>query len=295
MSNIRDFITHIRRHGIAPVNRYRLTFGIPNNLNEKIIADPTGSFADGMVRNPPTFTQMPDSTSQSGRSLSLMAQSVSVPGYNIQTTDLRASSLLRRFPVGKSFGELDVTFMSAGNMNERKYFDEWVKFIVNDKNQVAFYDDIITDVTLEVQDANDNTIYRTNILEVYPTVVTPISLDRSATNAIQTFQVTFNFWKVETNDDVVSRINPMTGEMEPAPVIQERTIFGIPTSTIKQGTGLWKQVEAIKREIERGDIDAKSAIRILRRLREDIGLNVLETAPEEGIRDIEDLIWVLQR
>lgn len=344
MSTIQDFVAHIRTIGVAATNRYRITFGLPLALSESLIIRPDGSFADTTVRNGNFTQQKAKTTTDSSRSISLMCQAANVPGYNLQMTEAKYGAYNRKMPWSKAFGEFDTTFLSSGDMNERKLFDTWLELIISRNTSVEYYDNIIADIMIEVLDKANNVIYKIKAIEAYPSVVTSVALDRTATNATQTFQVTFTYWRLETNEDKMETMqghegsagtNDGTGTVVsstgrnviklpdlpprvtgPAfdpnnpndPNNPDNPLFpgaggqggpwgsSGPIFDSKRAVDIYKQIQNIKREMEKG-LDAKSVGRILRQVSQEVrNVSGLPTSEADVLlQHINDLLWATKR
>lgn len=184
MSNVRDFISHIRKTGIAKSNRYDVVLSIPASIRSKV-----------------------DSNEQA--SINLSAQSVNIPGYNVAIQEAIHQNSTRKVIYDKSEGEFDITFLCTGDHAEKKFFDKWKKSIFLSDHTIEYYDNYVSDAVVTLLDENDRIVYSVNITECYPATVGAVSVDRTSRDAVLTFNVVFNFRKVQpvVNDQPTSTVN----------------------------------------------------------------------------------------
>ena len=184
MSNVRDFISHIKKTGIAKSNRYDVVLSVPNSIRSKV-----------------------DSTEPT--SINLSAQSANIPGYNVAIQEAIHQNSTRKVIYDKSEGEFDVTFLCTGDHAEKKFFDKWKKSIFLSDHTIEYYDNYISDAVVTLLDENDKVVYSVNITECYPATVGAVAVDRTARDAVLTFNVVFNFRKVQpaSNDQPVNTVS----------------------------------------------------------------------------------------
>jgi hypothetical protein len=257
---IYDLLSFIRQRSIAPNNRYRLTITPPACLV---------------------------STNQSNElnAIQIMCTSLQIPGYNIRTSVRNTGSETRKIPYARTNGDVDVVFTSSGLMEERKFLDKWVVGMLQENMEIAFYDDIITDITIEVLNQSNETIYEYILKECYPITVNSIGLDRKSTNEAQSFQVTFYYWKIETKDlisqseyDAVSFI---TNAYPPGAVGQP----GLPDSNQVSPavSGILAQINYIKLEVSSGQLEPSGAISLLANIQQNILTQSTLSTQDESI------------
>ena len=181
MLKAQDFIAYVKKYGIAKPNRFNIVLTVPKSVYKKIGAEQNSST---MILS----------------GISLMAQQVNIPGYNVAVQEAIHQNSTRKIIYDKSEGEFDITFICSGNHFEKKLFDLWKKVIFRPDHTIEYYDEYISDITVQQLNEQDKVIYETTITECYPSTVGQISLDRSARDTQQTLNVVFNFRKVKGED-----------------------------------------------------------------------------------------------
>ena len=162
---------------------------------------------------------------------------ISIPGVNIDFFQDKRHGLgtFTKFPNGKQFPELNMTFYESAQENERQYFINWMDQIYNRKSKrFGFYNDYVKTIMIELFTIQGYRVYTAKMLECFPTVVG--QLDKAyAADGIPTFTVAIQFFDMEeevfplsgskntipapagtapTNSPLLSPLTPLT----PAPV-----------------------------------------------------------------------------
>jgi hypothetical protein len=179
MLKARDFIAYVKKYGVAKQNRFNIVLTVPDEVSKKIGITSASSTLSG---------------------ISLMAQQVNIPGYNVAIQEAVHQNSTRKVIYDKSEGEFDITFVCSGSMFEKKLFDAWKKTIFREDHTVQYYDDYISEITVQQLNEQDQVVYETTITECYPSTVGQLSLDRSARDSVQTLNVVFYFRKVKGDD-----------------------------------------------------------------------------------------------
>lgn len=294
-----DFVSHIKRYGVASPNRFDINIHLPEALNDLVMASTSNLYSE--AEN--TFPE--DPSTLNSRALSLMAQSVTLPGYNTSFVESQMNETSRKIPYAKSWGEFDVTFLCSADMREKKIFDAWQKYIFKPNHTQEYYDNIISDIVVGVnsksayEETYHSTAYRMRVLEAYPLTVTPVTLDRTQTNAVMTFQVTFAFWKIERMEDDIQNVISNFGESADAQGAVQDIWVASPNVTVESlGTvytvkpfnvsifgaiDAWKTVQRAIDEIKKG-VDPRRALQIVQNLIQEIETTVgLDASDQQAI------------
>lgn len=179
MLKAQDFIAYVKKYGVAKQNRFNIILTVPDEVSKKIGITGASSTLSG---------------------ISLMAQQVNIPGYNVAIQEAVHQNSTRKVIYDKSEGEFDITFICSGNMFEKRLFDAWKKTIFREDHTVQYYDDYISEITVQQLNEKDEIVYETTITECYPSTVGQLSLDRSARDSTQSLNVVFYFRKVKGDD-----------------------------------------------------------------------------------------------
>lgn len=202
MTTLSEFVAFVKQNGVARQNRFRLTFNLPQVVIDKMGQELGTSLADGATRLPISESiSRVGSSSLSSYALAVMCQTVTLPGITVSAQEMNAQSVSRQMPFDKKYSDFECTFISSGSMIEKKVFDTWFGCIFNEDHTVAYYDDYVVDILIEVMNESDYVVYSYKVTECYPSIVNPLTLDRSTTNQYQTFNVSFNFNKPKRIED----------------------------------------------------------------------------------------------
>lgn len=88
--------------------------------------------------------------------ISLLAETCSLPGRQILTTEQRIFGTVRKMPYGVLYEDFTVTFICTNSMIERTFFDLWHQLIMSSGSQyMEYYDNYVG--TLIIQKVNNNT------------------------------------------------------------------------------------------------------------------------------------------
>ena len=194
-NNLSEFISHIKKNSIARVNRFRVSFTIP----EKVLG-----FSNFIGKG------------DIAKTLSLTCLITDIPGQTAQVNTIGYGNYERKVVWGRTLGEFSTTFLVTGRYVEKKLFDVWTGIIHDEGNHaVQYYDEYITTIYLECLNEQDEVMYRTEITEAYPQVVGQLKLDRTTQNAQMVLDVNWAYHKCETVLDNVT----MTPQFDERPTV----------------------------------------------------------------------------
>ena len=120
---------------------------------------------------------------------------ISIPGMNIGFTPEKRFGLgtTASYPNAKSFTELNLTFYESQYENERSYFSKWVDMIYNKSTRKwGYYNDYVKTVTISQFDRGNNLVYSVQLLEAWPSSLSPLSRGYALDTPSQ-FDIGFQF------------------------------------------------------------------------------------------------------
>lgn len=175
--SIKNFIAEIKSQGLARTNRFGVMFTPPNNVN-------------------PTHM----------RKLMLFCDQAVLPGVNYSTVQNRSFGEVREVPYEKLFDTAQMTFLVDKDMIVKGIFDQWIQSIQNPITRTFnYYNDYISNLTIEVQDINENTRYEVVLYEAYPKTISAINLSHDSKEVMKvvvTFQ--YKYWTSSTIEQLPS-------------------------------------------------------------------------------------------
>lgn len=136
----------------------------------------------------------------SSRDLRFFAESASIPGVQLQTSEVRHEGygLFQKRPYQTIMTDVDVTFLEDGAGKSLALFHNWIRkisnFSTNRGNQTfAYPDSYKCDIIILQYDSAGNMIYGVTLLDAFPTTVTPVNLNWNSQNEPARFTVSFSY------------------------------------------------------------------------------------------------------
>jgi len=176
-----------KKGGLAKGNRFNVIFTPPKQtlLNfdlESIISSAiSGNFSAKNLINDP-------------RDISMLCDSVSIPGKQISTIDYQAQKQSIKIPYGTLHDDVSLTFLLTNDYYMKSMFDQWINNIVNtDTYGVSYKKDIVTDVIIQQLDEQNTPIYGVKLEGAFPTTMNEIVLSNDSTDTIQKLNVSFSY------------------------------------------------------------------------------------------------------
>ncbi len=210
MSQIfKEFTRYIQKQGISANNRWRVDIPFPELLQRKLKSYTEGAtltkFEQQILRMSETQTQLTSGNNELNRGLELMCINAPFPGSNIDTTPLLTGGFKRHLPYAETHDVADFTFLCTSGMLEKHVFMLWKSLVLNkNTHKVGFYDDYITDLTIHQLDSRNEVKYSMQLIEAYPTIQTPIALDRTADKDVNQLSVSFQYLKATDIDETTT-------------------------------------------------------------------------------------------
>ena len=185
IENLKSVIS--KKGGLAKANRFNVIFTPPTQtlLNidgEQIISSLIGGnfSAKNLINDP--------------RDISLLCDSVSIPGKQISTLDYQAEKQPIKIPYGTLHDDVNLTFLLTNDYYMKSIFDKWINNIVDvDKYCVSYKKDITCDVVIQQLDEQDVPIYGVKLEGAFPTTMNELVLSNENTDTIQKLSVSFSY------------------------------------------------------------------------------------------------------
>ena len=178
-----------KKGGLAKANRFNVMFTPPTqsllnlDLQGMISSAISGNFnAKNLVNDP--------------RDISLLCDSVVIPGKQISTLDYQTTKNSVKIPYGYVQDDVSLGFLLTNDYYMKTIFDKWINSIVDlDKYCVAYKDDITCDVVIQQLDEQDVPIYGVKLEGAYPVSMSEVALAHESTSQIQKMNVSFAYDK----------------------------------------------------------------------------------------------------
>lgn len=176
-----------KKGGLAKANRFNVMFTPPTasllngNLQGIISSAISGNFSAKNLVNDP-------------RDISLLCDSVTIPGKQISTLDVQTVKQLVKVPYGYLTDDVSLSFLLTNDYHMKTMFDAWINNIVdNDKYCVAYKEDIVTDVIIQQLDEQNTPIYGVKLEGAFPVTMSEIPLSNESVNTISRLNVSFAY------------------------------------------------------------------------------------------------------
>ena len=145
-------------------------------------------------------------------SLRFRCESAELPGRSHTTSDQRLYGPVRKIPYNSGFIDTTLTFMCSDRyIEEKRYFDQWQDVIQDPDNfDIAYYDDLVGNIKIEVVNELNRTMYAVDLLEAFPQNVSAISVGWGTNTDYMKFSVTFSYRKWKRAIDRVNETDQRT-------------------------------------------------------------------------------------
>ena len=178
-----------KKGGLAKANRFNVMFTPPNgslfnfDLQGAISSAIAGNFNAKNIINDP-------------RDISILCDSVVLPGKQISTFDHQTVRQSKKIPYGTIHDDVALSFLLTNDYYMKTIFDKWINSIVDtDKYCVAYKEDIVTDVIIQQLDEQDVPIYGVKLEGAFPVTMSEVALSNESTSQIQKLNVSFAYDK----------------------------------------------------------------------------------------------------
>jgi len=153
-SPLNDFISKVKQDGLARNNRFL------------VCISPKSAWRLG-----------PSSWLQDAL---LLCDQVQLPGTNFNTADMRTYGETRKAPYERLYEDINMSFYVDTSMTVKYFFDNWMMNIQDPSTRnFNYYDEYISDITIEVQDLKNQSRYAVQLREAFPKSIGAIQLDQS--------------------------------------------------------------------------------------------------------------------
>lgn len=207
--NVNKFISHFDSHsGFSKTSKFDVIIAVPS------------------------FLQSLGSTEE----LSLQCESAELPGYTINTLESKIFGAPTPVAGTPTFGDVTLTFLCAGDLWEKKFFDAWLDYIIPKQTYLVNYkQSYVTDIVIrqysegnpnaqqtesQTQEVKPKVIYACKLLNAFPATVNALNLNWGTDDIHRlTVSMKFDRWlpvEVQNQDSSSAPINqaPNVGDNE---------------------------------------------------------------------------------
>jgi len=178
-----------KRTGLARQNRFNV-----------IITPPSGTFINkdwqGLLQQTLTGNLGLNDFINDPRDVALLCESCSIPGRSLVTIDhsYRGYAQSIKYATGYQNDDVQMTFLITNDYYIVKTFTNWINSIIDQNNYTSKYrKEYVSDVIIQQLDSVNRVAYGVKLLDAYPTSVSAITLDNTATDSVQKVTVNFTY------------------------------------------------------------------------------------------------------
>lgn len=174
-----------KRGGLAPGNRFAVYMPLP-----LISFDPQELIAKAFKKGNAggnNFFNDP-------RDVSILCDSVTMPGRQISTNDVVNNMLAVKMPYNYINDDVTMSFHITNDHYMKKFFDNWMDKIIDRKTMTMKYrSSYATDIIIQQLDQRDVPVYTCTLKNAYPITMASYELNNSSENQFQKITMTFAY------------------------------------------------------------------------------------------------------
>ena len=209
IDNLKSTIS--KKGGLAMQNRFQIFFTPPtaNSLKSLVNKDPkalVGDIAKNAISGGSLKNMIPDP-----RDISILCESVQLPGRQITTIDYTADRQTIKIPYGIINEDVTMSFLLTNDFYIKKLFDSWMSGIFDvERYRVGYKKDFTTDIVIQQLNQQNIPVYGVRLEGAFPITVNAVNLDSNAENTIQKMSVTLSYENY-VPEDIVDTIKSTAG------------------------------------------------------------------------------------
>jgi hypothetical protein len=176
-----------KRGGLAPQNRFAVYMALPlisfdpQDLIAKVFNQGANTGGGLLGINDP-------------RDVSILCDSVTMPGRQIATNDLQNNLLAVKMPYTYMNDDVTFSFHITNDHFMKKYFEKWFNQIVDRRSMTIKYKaQYATDVIIQQLDQRDVPVYTCTLRNAFPTTIAGYEVTNSGENQTQRMQITLAY------------------------------------------------------------------------------------------------------
>jgi len=211
VSNIDNLKSTIsKKGGLARSNRFQVIFTPPqvSLLNTNPVSLIGGLLSGGGAKN----------LINDPRDISLLCESVSLPGRSISTIDYMAEKQSVKMPYTYIDTPVQMTFIITNDYYMRTVFENWYTSIFNtERYKVGYKKDYSTDIVIQQLNSKNIPVFGVKLEKAFPIEMTPLELSNATENDYLRMTVTFAYDKyIEENavSSVLSGVSSVLGQAQ---------------------------------------------------------------------------------
>ena len=200
-----------KKGGVAMQNRFQIFFQPPtaNSMKSLLNSDPkvlVGALAKNAVTGGSPLNIIPDP-----RDISILCESVNLPGRQITTIDYQAEKQSIKIPYSAINEDVTMSFILTNDYYMKKLFDDWQSSVFDmNRYRAGYKKDFTTDIVIQQLNQQNIPVYGVRLEGAFPVTVSSINLDNNSENTIQKLNVTLSYENY-VPEDIVDTIKSSVG------------------------------------------------------------------------------------
>jgi len=144
-----------------------------------------------------------------GKDVSLLCDSVNLPGLTNSTTDIRIFGENREVPYMPLYPNMELSFISDRDMKVKQYFEQWSNTVVNRMTRnVGYYSDYAKQLDIIITDKENKAVYCARVFEAYPKSIQDITFGFENKDIVRVHvTLAFKYWSQIPIDEAGNEIS----------------------------------------------------------------------------------------
>lgn len=131
------------------------------------------------------------------RNIRLRCETAELPGRSLMTHDQKIYGYTEKYPYLSSYNDLNLTFIVGEELQERYFFDDWLRYIQStDSFNFKYKKQYSTEIQITQYDQKNKVQYVSTLYRAYPIAVNQLDLDWSSDNYHKlTVVFAYDYWE----------------------------------------------------------------------------------------------------
>lgn len=153
-ATLNEFIAHVKKEGFPLANKFQVIIGGASGAGSK--------------------------------SVSMLCESMMMPGYNHMTNEIRRYGEIIEMPYGITYPDVPMSFYVDNTNQAKQFFDEWSNQVFHKQfRNIGFYNEYIRDIDIYLENKVGDVIYWVKLYEAYPKLVGEFQVDYANNNILK--------------------------------------------------------------------------------------------------------------
>lgn len=188
------------------------------------------------------------------QNVSMLVESVNIPGINIMTNEMRIFGEVTEMAYGINYNPASLTIYVGNDSATKVFFDDWMNEVFDRQTRTSgYYKDYTRDVIITILDRNETPIYSVKLVEAFPKTMSDITLGATDKDVIKlNVSLAFRYWTTDiiTSISSLDLKNEIAKQQAVRDNLASNIVSGAYTGNLKTGNLRdWGQPNAIGKEL----------------------------------------------